>query len=436
TFDTNIGAQLDRFLAGDPITPGGVQPNPVGDAITASYFSGLNDIGDFALEVEGLSVLQILARATAFLVELTATARAQILDIAESGLVSQIIIYTLPDITYFPIPDGVTQAELDPINSVIDTYNVGLRQIAVEADAVDGIDVAVVEVDEITDLIDASPLEFGFLAKGPFYFGGGTELDVTFFPEFSVSIETNDDVAGIPLRQIQFFDQLHPSAAVHSILGSFAAASVTSDTHVFDTSPSLFFAGRGADFVIDADGDSNLFLGRGWDVALGAGGDDTIWGMRGVDIVSGGAGSDLIRGNAGNDFLAGGTGNDELRGGSRNDILLDGLGDDVVRGQAGNDTFVWVDPTLLASTQGSDRFIGNSGTDTLYLISDADGAAALETELAAQSGAAGDYTLAGGGIEVSGFENVVILDGGIDALSEVEAIDDRLLAEGLGWGFV
>ncbi|MCR0985028.1 calcium-binding protein [Roseomonas populi] len=122
--------------------------------------------------------------------------------------------------------------------------------------------------------------------------------------------------------------------------------------------------GAGNDMVTGTGQDDVIFSGSGNDTIAAGAGNDQVFGEAGNDLISGGVGNDLLFGGDGHDTLNGGAGQDQLQGGEGNDSLDGGVGDgaaDVAYGGAGNDSFIW------APSDGSDRFEGGSGTDTLQL---------------------------------------------------------------------
>jgi len=73
----------------------------------------------------------------------------------------------------------------------------------------------------------------------------------------------------------------------------------------------------------------------------------------------------------------------EQWGGSGRDLMVDGLGHDLLVRGTGRDAFLYLEASPLGGSNPDDggRFVGGSGTDTLYLALDAPTQAAVEAEL-------------------------------------------------------
>ena len=188
-----------------------------------------------------------------------------------------------------------------------------------------------------------------------------------------------------------FWDDIHPTASTHTLLGAVAfdalsdtaTVSVTvqgdssawaevvggnlyvsgtpgNDRILFRTTwsgqivayvnwerfgsfaaPNAIFAsgGRGHDYI-DA-GNTRIPAhfdgGAGNDILLGGRGDDELLGGDGCDVIFGRGGNDRLSGGAGRDALFGGSGNDWLDGGLDDDFLFGGWGDDQLDGGEGSD---------------------------------------------------------------------------------------------------
>lgn len=444
-FDLNLGAQLDRFIGGAPPFPGGQAPLLAeGDTVLATVFVGLNDFGDFIADALD-DPFGALLGVGAFLAEMTGAARAAIRKVEAAAPVDQVAVYTLPSPDFFPIPDGieVPAFAVALIDGLIGTYNTTLYTTTLRLALFEGADTVVVQTDRITAEIARDPATFGFLATGPYYFGDGTDPEID-LAAGEVSFEVNPAVADLPLRQIVFFDSLHPTAATHGILGAFGAASMTKATAFLGDGADIWSPRFGADLVMGGDGDDTIHLGGGADVGLGGLGNDTLTGASGRDIVSGGSGDDELRGGWGNDFLAGGPGDDVLRGGAGWDIFVDGRGSDTIHAHAGDDTMIWVDPMLTGGPDGAtDLFLGGRGVDTLYLVTDGTTAEAIRLEMAERSAddhAVGRWIFEEIGVTARWVESVVLLTGGIDDLAPeaglIGTADAELYAQGALWGFV
>lgn len=442
SFGVDLGGQVARFLGGEPPFPGAQAPLAAAeDTVLATVFVGLNDFATFADDLLDDPV-GALIDAPGFLLELAGATRAAIRDIAASPLVDQVALYLLPSLGTFPQPEGADPDALAVADRLVDAYNAGLRLAKIELDLVGGAEAHVVRSDLILEEIAADPGTFGFLAPGPYYFGTGTPA-VDPGPPPGLSFPVNPQVADLPLRQTVFFDEVHPTATVHAILGAFGAAALTKDTTFLDDGDSLRFTGADDDLVLAGGGADRIYLNRGADIGIGGRGDDAMFGNEGDDIVTGGSGDDGVRGGGGDDVLAGAEGDDTVIGNDGDDLLIGGRGSDLVAGHRGDDVMLWIDPRLTGGADGaSDLYFGGQGVDTLYLISDAAGAAALEAAIAALDSALtalGGWDLSAVGLRAFGTEEVVVLDGGLSDLqpgANLVGASGTLLADAAAWGFV
>jgi hypothetical protein len=442
SYGIDLGGQAARFLGGQAPFPGAQAPLAApGDTVLATVFIGLNDFARFADDILA-NPLGALLDAPGFLVDLAAATRGAVRDIAASPLIDQVALYLLPSLGVFPAPDGTDPGAFALADGLVDTYNAGLRALGLEVELTGAAEVEVVRSDLILEEIAADPGTFGFLAEGPYYLGTGTpDVDLGAVPPLSFPV--NPEVADLPVRQVVFFDEVHPTATVHSILGAFGAASLTKDTTFLDDGDSVRFTGADDDLVLAGGGNDRIFLSRGEDIVLGGRGDDKLYGQGGDDIMAGGSGDDDLRGGRGDDLLAGSDGDDLLIGNSGDDLLIGGRGSDVAAGQGGDDVMLWIDPRLTGGADGArDVFYGGRGVDTLYLVSDATGAAGLEAALAALDPAAtasGAYDLSAQGIRAFDIEEVVVLSGGLADLqpgAELIGASGTLLADATAWGLV
>jgi hypothetical protein len=292
----------------------------------------------------------------------------------------------------------------DPLLAPVADIVLGLHnnrlERGVEALQEAGVDAVFVDIEAITSTIVDDPLNFGITAP---YDGFRVLDDDPFDPVLNPAL---DDV---PLDQVAFFDPVHPTDTVHGVLGSFHAASLTSEVTVGNDRGSLRFlrseqddlvlAGGGRDFVGLRDGD---------DIAFGEAAEDFIFGAFGRDIISGGADDDILFGGADDDVLAGGTGDDVTRGGLGNDVLIDGLGSDFAAGGFGDDLFIFREASLIGGdgTFDENEFDGGAGFDTLALLLTAETAEAFALTSAAEGQTAALTAL---GIAVNRIEDVLVL---------------------------
>lgn len=118
-------------------------------------------------------------------------------------------------------------------------------------------------------------------------------------------------------------------------------------------------------------GNDVLYMGQGDDSAAGGAGDDRIHGDNVFAAAAIGGDPAAVLTFSGNDTLDGGAGRDTIHGDSPSnaglggdDVISGGTGDgaaDQAFGGAGDDTYIW------RPGDGSDRFEGGTGQDTLHL---------------------------------------------------------------------
>lgn len=180
-----------------------------------------------------------------------------------------------------------------------------------------------------------------------------------------------------------------------------------------------------------------------------------------IDHVVGGSGNDIIRGNENNNTLYGSSGIDSLYGGAGNDVLIVDEQDLVygtVDGGADFDVLVLEDTvqfTMFASNYQVEGIVGASGSDFLYAGTTQnvtlDGGAGNDTIVGsagsdALTGGSGDDVLSGGDgndtyylerqsghdtiFDTSGFDTIVIKDGGVDNVT----VSGNNLILHLRWG--
>jgi len=177
--------------------------------------------------------------------------------------------------------------------------------------------------------------------------------------------------------------------------------------------------GAGQWMVLGAD-DDTLHGGAGDDFIGSEGGDDVLFGDAGLDTVTGGIGNDVlygnrqddvVYGNQGMDTLFGGQDQDTAFGGQDGDVLYGNLGSDALYGNMGADTlFGGQGNDVLFGGQGDDVLAGNLGADTLY-----GGLGADTFRVGIHGGAPG---------------------GGVDAVADFTAGEDRIVADGPNFGAI
>lgn len=373
SYDINLGAQVDRFLADH----GGEDLSTT----PALVLIGANDYGDFdtAAPFPVLRALALVGQVTTAIAE-----AAGALSDAGLGLVA---VSTLPDPTFLPGHAGFGAVEQDLARLLVATHNAQLAAKIGDL-ALSGARVSLLDLRPLTDALVEDPTGFGLLA--PY---GQTQTG-------------SDVLARFDPDQVAFHDDLHPTTATHGLIASYnvhlgfggavRALSEADDAAAYGGRADLVFGMAGADAIRG---------GAGADLLFGGSGDDTLKGEGGDDLSSGGAGNDTIIDYAGADILAGGPGDDLLTGGRDEDVLIDGPGSDDLRGQGGDDVFIFVQAELQGGVTGTDadRFLGGPGDDTLYAVLDGPAYDAL-------GGAADAADLAALGLTLIGVETIVTLE--------------------------
>ncbi|MEO1611639.1 MAG: hypothetical protein AAFU55_04705, partial [Pseudomonadota bacterium] len=296
------------------------------------------------------------------------------------------------------------------------TYNTVLLEGAAQLEAF-GADVVIVDFAALFAEVEADFRSFGFQT-----------LDDTAVLGSNGIGGPNPAVADIPLDQVAFFDDVHPTAALHGILAGFEAATLLADdVEIGDGDDDFVWTGRGADLVLGAGGNDFVALGRGADTGLGGLGDDLISGGRGADLIAGGDGADFLSGGKGADVIADGLGDDLVFGGRGGDLLIDGAGDDALFGGRGADAFVFTEAALRGEADGGGAFIvGGRGHDTLILrVEDAE---AISIQTFGRLSVVDDLGLAFTGIE----EVIVVTETDLTT----EAFYDEQFAAADLWNFI
>jgi phospholipase/lecithinase/hemolysin len=424
-FGLNLWAQVERFLADAAV-------NGVPENTAASLWIGLNDFNNFVPSNPEMAE----AEASALVQQLVTSTLGAAGALAQAG-VSTIILNTIPPGSFFPIfqfADPLVQALGD---QVIAGYNGALIEASAQLEGL-GVTVEIVDMHRIASEVMADPETFGFLTVADQkYFGTGADPFLIDMPGGPVPFFLeNPAVADLDADQFAFYDLLHPTTALHGVLGAFTEASLTNDVHFLDSEGNRLKADSGDDLVLAGAGNDRVELGSGNDVVLAGLGNDRASGGRGSDILSGGSGDDRLSGGRGSDVIAGGTGNDDMYGGKGSDALIDGLGSDRVYGGSGDDFFFFTEAELIggATDTDSDLFFGGSGHDTLYLAL-SDGTRAI---VEAVFGGGGSLTYEFDAINLTtvGIEEVIFLDSrGLPDELDADATLATLLAEADYWGF-
>ena len=459
-FDSNLFGQLERFA---PDASG------LGDLSNsaASVFIGLNDFNGLSDTVDpdpaNFDAAAFAAQAQQLAADILTSTLTGASTLISLG-VGTIILNTLPVASFFPLTQGLPDFAKPLADQLVRDYNAALvvaatalegdtkadhlrrvgefRNDQVIIDAADALEaigqageptpIVIVDLAAMTAEVSADGQTFGFLnTTDSFYIGTGADPEFVDpdgagpLPPVPV-FQENPAVAGLDDDQFAFWDLLHPTTALHGVMGAFQAASLSMDSIQFlDVGNDRQRFSAADELAFGGDGDDTLFMKDGTDVAFGGLGADRIWGGRDDDILSGGSDNDRLFGLAGSDVLAGNTGNDRLGGHGGDDLLIGGLGSDIAKGGAGDDVFLYTDAALIGGTTGQDRdiYVGGSGQDTLYLVvSEAEQA---NTQAIIDAGSSfGQFRFTDLGLRTVGIEEVVLLD-------SRDAFHDIVLSAGL-----
>jgi phospholipase/lecithinase/hemolysin len=172
--------------------------------------------------------------------------------------IGTVIFETLPAPSFFPLGSELPP-ELQAIGAVaINDINLGLKADALEL-RLEGHDARIVDLAQITGEISADPAAFGF-----------QNLDQPTL--LSNDIEFSGNPAAPPADQTAFFDPLHPTTMLHTLLAEFVAASLTSNA-ITVTAPNATVNGTANDdFIYSIGANGTITGGPGNDtIAAGAG---------------------------------------------------------------------------------------------------------------------------------------------------------------------
>ncbi|SFE38300.1 hypothetical protein [Roseivivax sediminis] len=417
--DVNLGGQVDRFLA----TPG--QPDTA-----AAFLIGLLDLAALDTGSPAL-VFDAIARVGGILDSTADAARR----VVEAGAADTLIFYGFPDTTFVPGTAELGAPVRVALETLIGLHLSGLQDIAKDF-ADEGIPSTVIDFAALTRALGADPDAFGFTAKGPILFGSGADPDIG--PPASpggpptLGFPRNPEVADLPPDRVQFYDELHPTTAMHDLIAVYSDAWLTRESHVRSDLGTLGLFGDGDEFVLANGGSDIVALRRGPDIALAGLGDDTVFGGGGKDILSGGSGDDSLYGGYGKDLIAGGPGDDMAKGGHGPDVLIDGAGSDLHLGRGGDDVFVW---TGRSAPDDADTMIGGTGADTLYLAATPEAVSAFEAAQVGRSAwdiALGHWKIPGLGLSVAGIETLRLYD----APSDIGGASPDMIEAADLWGLL
>ena len=265
----------------------------------------------------------------------------------------RIILYNLADISKTPRGRALPADERADADALIAAHNAGIRKLD-DAYNDAGVPTTIVDINRLTREIAADQGTFGLkVIDTPLY-----------LPDSNDKLQPTGVTSRADPDEVAFFDDIHPTRAVHAIVAAFSEATLRADKVTLGSSKGDVIRGIShGDFVIAGLGDDVISTSGGNDVVLAGRGDDFANGSVGSDLLSGGRGNDTLRGSAGSDFLAGNADDDLLGGGDGNDVLVLGTGFDRANGNDGNDLIIVTDDALTAF----DRVYGGTGRDTLRL---------------------------------------------------------------------
>lgn len=415
-FDSNLTAQVDRFLEDAP---------GLGDLSNSavSIFIGLNDLNGLASSVDpaNFNFGEFAAQAQQLAADIVASTFSAAQRAVQAG-VGTVILNTLPSSDFFPLGDGIPSEIAGFGNQLVDGINSALVQNAAGLELL-GINTVIVDFAALSEEIQANGNGYGFLNTDDSFFIG-TGADPEFVdpdgdgplppqPFFAI----NPTVADLDADQFAFYDLLHPTTALHGVLGAFQAATIAGDNIEFLGDLANFSRGTFDDDLIFAQGGNDRAIGgAGEDVIFGGDGRDYVRGGGQNDILGGGGGDDFLIGDFGSDVLAGNDGNDFLSGALGADAIIDGLGSDRGFGGAGNDLFFYAEASLIGGTTGDDRdfYRGGSGEDTLFLVVSEENRESVEAEIARGGSFINAKNFSSIGLRTVEIENFVLLDSRAD----------------------
>jgi phospholipase/lecithinase/hemolysin len=423
-FDLYLGGQVQRYLqdfsASGPI-PGSA----------AAFCIGLNDYSEFMPSSPETAEAEGMALVGGVITETLNAAAA----VAATG-VETIIFYNLPYFDFFPA-STLQDPELVALgNQLIDGHNTALEAGAVLLEA-GGVNVEFIDFNRLAAEIMTDPETFGLRAdlfSQPRLFGTGSNPTLVQLPDgsYDTTFPANPVTAGVDLDQLAFMDLIHPTAAVHGILGVFSAESLTSETFFLGEDDDIVVGTGACDLILSDAGEDDILARDGADVILAGLDRDLVLAGSGDDIAAGGSGNDTLAGGLGNDVLADGAGRDRTFGGRGADVLIDGSGLDAHFGGRGGDAFILVDSALRGGSSAGQGgcMTGGGGLDTLYLFLADDTRTRVEADLVE-----GAETQSFDAIDLRtrGIEDFVFLDDGEDlAAIPIEA----RVAEANHWGLI
>ena len=179
--------------------------------------------------------------------------------------IGTVIFETLPAPGFFPLGSELPP-ELQAIgDAAIDTINLGLEADAAEL-RLEGHDARIVDLAQITGKISADPAAFGFQnINQPTLLGHGIEFSI--------------NPAAPPADQTAFFDPLHATTKLHTVLAEFVAASLTSNAITVTAENATVNGTANDDFIYSISANATITGGPGNDtIAAGAGINTSVYG--------------------------------------------------------------------------------------------------------------------------------------------------------------
>ncbi len=277
------------------------------------------------------SIQNFAASVAGSIASVVGSIKQEIHRLTDAG-VEKIILFTLPDlgITPFAQSHGVVGVAHD----LFLANNIALKEMVQKLHHPN---VQVVDVFQLSEALFADPHSFGFNNLNQMWVTGSTQ----FAP-----------------NEVAFFDDVHPTTALHGISAAFADAVLTSDHVQFlDGTQSVIHAQHGNNFIFAAPpiDPSNPGLNDHYNYNY------TIYGGPGTDLIFAGSGKVKVYGGSGTDLIAAGSGNATLVGGSGTDVLeTNSTGRNVLMG--GQD-----DDALIVNRGGTNKILGGSGNDLFIL---------------------------------------------------------------------
>ncbi|MFC6585076.1 SGNH/GDSL hydrolase family protein [Sulfitobacter aestuariivivens] len=255
-FDINLAAQVDRYI----------DDNPTGapEGTLAVLNIGANDLGEFDTGFFNI----ILGGVNDFAEDVGNEIELQARRLADFN-VAGIALYALPVAEFFVGYGDLNWLERPVARDLIDSVNEEITNAAIRLNA-DGIETEVVRLDVMSVDILSDMQTYGFLYSGPYLYGFSG--DPTWIETSPGVIEPVFDVNPVATayrpEQILFFDEIHPSGALHDMLAVFSAESLSTDETFGTAGADIYNLSAADDFVVAASGNDLVTLGGGMMLCL------------------------------------------------------------------------------------------------------------------------------------------------------------------------